>query len=290
VKTAYEIQESSSGKKEPVKIGLKPDQREGADYEFDLVGDLNLQHVMRVSKSRYPGTIDVNDEIENPNSELGQAIAAWLAEGVSLPSVQDYMDVALAAETTREELRRLHQQELPKRGLLGAALIDPVDGRATTLGAIVLRAGLERKAQEEAVEAEARAAAAAATAAAQAAAQAQQAATAPQATAEVPGVPAVAGPTAQQARLIALQEKAMNGWNELAAVEAVLAEAVAHELVTAQMPGPDGELHRVEALLTGRIAELRQYQQQAGSRPSDSGAAYAAAGVTNPQQDERGAA
>lgn len=279
VKTAYEIQETSTGKKEPVKIGLKPDQREGADYEFDLVGDLNLQHVMRVSKSRYPGTIDVNDEVASPDTELGQAIVAWLDEGVSMPSVQDYVDVARAPETSREELLRLYQQELPKRGLLGAALIDPGSGRATTLGAIVLQEGLVRKQREEAVLAEARAAAAQAAAEA-AAAQAPQA-PAPEAT------QAVARDTS--ALLQTLGQQVAAAWNSLPGMEAVLATAVAQALVEETVPGPDehGTPIRVGTLIQTQIDELKNRQAQTGG----TAAVYDAAGTTpNQQTQQRGAA
>lgn len=145
VKTAYEIQERN-GKKEPVKIGLKPDQREGADYEFDLVGDLDHAHTLRVSKSRYPGAIDVGEEIELPNTGFGQRIVNWLSEGVKLPGLHDYVRRVMDPAMTYEQLLALYRGELSQRGLLGAALFAPDTGEQTTLGGLIVRVGTERKA------------------------------------------------------------------------------------------------------------------------------------------------
>jgi len=150
VKTGYEIQVTASGKKEPVKIGLKPDQREGADYEFDLVGDLNLAHVLTVNKSRYPGVIDVNATIECPTIELGQAIVGWLAEGVQLPTVPEYVEHIMKPTTSYDELMGLYKVELPQRGLLKASVVDPETKEKTTLGALVVRIGTLRNPKNQA--------------------------------------------------------------------------------------------------------------------------------------------
>lgn len=80
-KTAYEIQENDKGKKAPVKIGLAPVQREGLEYEFSLVFDLEQQeHLATVSKDRTklfqgkpPFLI---------TKEIGKQILGWLASGV----------------------------------------------------------------------------------------------------------------------------------------------------------------------------------------------------------------
>ncbi len=52
-KTAWEAVESGNGKKAPQKIGLKPEQREGMEYEFTLVLDLALDgHIATAGKDR----------------------------------------------------------------------------------------------------------------------------------------------------------------------------------------------------------------------------------------------
>lgn len=51
-KTEYVVEENDRGKKVPRKVGLKPEQREGIEYEFDVVGDLDLDNTLTVVKSR----------------------------------------------------------------------------------------------------------------------------------------------------------------------------------------------------------------------------------------------
>ncbi len=52
-KMAYELQDNGKGKKVPVKIGLQPIQRDGVEYEFDLIVDLDEDHNAIVGKTRF---------------------------------------------------------------------------------------------------------------------------------------------------------------------------------------------------------------------------------------------
>jgi len=53
-KTDYQEQVDSNGKKKRVKIGLAPVQREGLEYEFDLVGYMDEDNTFAVDKTRCP--------------------------------------------------------------------------------------------------------------------------------------------------------------------------------------------------------------------------------------------
>ncbi len=78
-KTAWEIIDDDNGKKKPVKIGLKPEQREGMEYEFTLVLDLALDgHIATASKDR-TSLFDGRHFI--PNHETGKELACWLNTG-----------------------------------------------------------------------------------------------------------------------------------------------------------------------------------------------------------------
>jgi hypothetical protein len=149
VKVAYELVENDRGKKEPTKIGLKPDQRADAEYEFDFVGDLDMEHTMTVSKCSYPGLFETGERIELPNTETGHKIVTWLSEGTPMPTVQDYVNRVMKPETTYEQLLALYRGELSQRGLLGAALFAPDTGEQTTLGGLIARIGGVRKAATE---------------------------------------------------------------------------------------------------------------------------------------------
>lgn len=80
-KTEYIIEEDSKGKKVPRKIGLAPIQRDGLEYEFDIVGDMDFDHNFIVSKTRCP---QLSGQIyPKPGEELGKIILNWLTTGVS---------------------------------------------------------------------------------------------------------------------------------------------------------------------------------------------------------------
>lgn len=75
-KTAYEIETNEKGKKVPVKRGLAPIQRDGLEYEFTVVFDLDKErHYAEASKDRtglFDGQIDVI------NQKTGVMIRDWV--------------------------------------------------------------------------------------------------------------------------------------------------------------------------------------------------------------------
>ena len=135
VKTEWVIQENDRGKKEPTKMGTKLDQRDGIDYEFDMVGALNQDHVMTVDKSRYP-TIEVGSAHDKPDFSFGHTIAEWLDDGEgNALGVMDYQRLAISPQMTPQQLLEL-LSEVEGRGLLGAAVLG-LDRQATSLGELI---------------------------------------------------------------------------------------------------------------------------------------------------------
>lgn len=62
------------------KVGMAPIQRDGMEYEFDIVGDLDLEHNLIISKTRckaLDGAI-----VNKPGEELAKTIIDWLTDGV----------------------------------------------------------------------------------------------------------------------------------------------------------------------------------------------------------------
>jgi hypothetical protein len=88
-KTEWAQETGNNGKVKPVKIGLAPEQGKGIEYEFDMLMELNDQHIATVSKDR---TGKYQDKIiEKPGEDLGKELAAWLSEGApgAAPNRQD---------------------------------------------------------------------------------------------------------------------------------------------------------------------------------------------------------
>jgi hypothetical protein len=78
-KTAWEVVDDGNGKKLPQTIGLKPEQREGMEYEFTLVLDLSIDgHIATSSKDR---TSLFDGKHFQPSPETGETLAAWLGIG-----------------------------------------------------------------------------------------------------------------------------------------------------------------------------------------------------------------
>lgn len=78
-KQEYVLEENEKGKKVPRKVGMAPVQRDGVEYEFDVIADLNIEHDLIVSKSRCPA---LDSYVKNrPGVEFGETLAQWVNGG-----------------------------------------------------------------------------------------------------------------------------------------------------------------------------------------------------------------
>lgn len=98
-KMAYEVEKNDKGKVQIKKVGLQPIQREGTEYEFTLVGDMDMSHNMTIMKSRCL-VVPVNATISKPGSEFANTLLDWLEEGEAGPS----------DEQTKEFDRLIHEK------------------------------------------------------------------------------------------------------------------------------------------------------------------------------------
>ena len=81
-KQAYVLEADGQGKQVPRKVGMEPIQRWGMEYEFDIYGNLDDQHVLKISKSRCPevdGAVAVK-----PGAAFMEPVIRWLNEGSSV--------------------------------------------------------------------------------------------------------------------------------------------------------------------------------------------------------------
>lgn len=76
------VQETVNGKTEIKKVGLASIQREGMEYEFTLVGDIDHTHTLKISKTRVRG-IDMGDQFEKPGEGFARKIYTWLMNGAA---------------------------------------------------------------------------------------------------------------------------------------------------------------------------------------------------------------
>ena len=72
------VVENVGGRNQVRKVGLQPVQRDGLEYEFTVVGDVTQEHDLLVTKTRAAFLKDA--VIREAGEELGQQLAAWLAD------------------------------------------------------------------------------------------------------------------------------------------------------------------------------------------------------------------
>lgn len=72
--------DEKTGKTVPRKIGMAPIMRDGIEYEFDICGDITLDHKFIVSKSRCHALTDA--AVEKPGEEFARELHKWLTVGV----------------------------------------------------------------------------------------------------------------------------------------------------------------------------------------------------------------
>jgi adenylate kinase family enzyme len=75
-RTEWLVEKDESGKTKTAKIGLSPEQRPGIEYEFDLLGEINLEHTLIITKDRSGRFQDA--VIPKPDIDFGLEIARWL--------------------------------------------------------------------------------------------------------------------------------------------------------------------------------------------------------------------
>lgn len=100
-KTEYVMESNERGVSTPRKIGMEAVQRQGLEYEFDIVARMDIDHVLRVSKSRCPHPQVIDAVVCKPSAQWFQPVVDWLNDGLDIPS-----DAFAVTEADLEKLSR----------------------------------------------------------------------------------------------------------------------------------------------------------------------------------------
>lgn len=88
-KTEYVLEENERGKKVPRKVGMAPVQRDGMEYEFDVVADMDQDNNLIVSKTRCPA---LTGQVYNkPGKNVADLLKAWLSDGAPEPEKPEHL-------------------------------------------------------------------------------------------------------------------------------------------------------------------------------------------------------
>ena len=102
-KQDYVLNEKN-GKMVPEKVGLKAVMRDGIDYEFTIVFDINMKHQCVVSKDRTNLFINKPDFMITPTT--GQIILDWCNDGVTVEMIRS----KIKNSKSIEELTSIYHQ------------------------------------------------------------------------------------------------------------------------------------------------------------------------------------
>ncbi len=118
------VEDEKTGKKVQ-EVVLKAVQRDGIEYEFGLVGEMDLSNTLTIKKSRI-APIAVGDQFERPCPDIIRQVSEYLAAGEMMPTPQEFADHAMTEGLTREDLRRILEQ-VRRAGYNGAGVRDSAD-------------------------------------------------------------------------------------------------------------------------------------------------------------------
>jgi hypothetical protein len=110
-KQDYVLSEKN-GKMVPEKVGLKGITREGLDYEFTVVMDLDIKHNATASKDRTGMFMDKPQWVIT--EKTGQRIMQWCRAGVDISELIPIINQAKTVEELREIFKNnpLHQKDI----------------------------------------------------------------------------------------------------------------------------------------------------------------------------------
>lgn len=102
-KQDYVLSEKN-GKMVPEKVGLKGVTREGLDYEFTLVFELDIKHQATASKDRTGLFMDKPSVLIT--DKIGEQIRSWCESGKSVEAVKEMINQAASVDELRNILRQ----------------------------------------------------------------------------------------------------------------------------------------------------------------------------------------
>ena len=95
-KQEYVLETNDKGKQQPKKVGMAPVQREGMEYEFTVMLDVDMHHIASASKDR---TSLFDGRFFKIGKETGTELLQWLETGADAPDATLITRSIATAET-----------------------------------------------------------------------------------------------------------------------------------------------------------------------------------------------
>jgi hypothetical protein len=84
-KQEYVLETNDKGKQQPKKVGMAPVQREGMEYEFTVMLDVDMHHIASASKDR---TSLFDGQFFKIDKGTGETLLQWLETGKDAPVIE----------------------------------------------------------------------------------------------------------------------------------------------------------------------------------------------------------
>ena len=98
-KTDYVLNENSKGKLVTQKVGLKAIQRDGIDYEFTILFEMDINHNASCTKNRT--NLFKKDQAFQITESIGKQILDWTKEGVDTEQIIKLINQAKSLDELR---------------------------------------------------------------------------------------------------------------------------------------------------------------------------------------------
>jgi hypothetical protein len=147
-RTEYVVERNENGRMEPKRVGLKPEQRDGVEHEFDVVLDLdNHGAIARVGKTRCP---DLAGKVFTyPGAEVGEAIQTWLGRDAVGEPLNPLQIAGWALQQDDLDALRARRDALAQAGQLDAPVYQRDGETLTSIGELLTERARElRRAAE----------------------------------------------------------------------------------------------------------------------------------------------
>lgn len=140
-KMEYILETNSKGQQAPKKVGMAPVMRAGVEYEFTLVGDLDLDHHITFSKSRCPALADVMVQ-PGRAGDAAEQFLAWLDAGEPMASATDVAEITRRMDALPKSSRSEAKRQLVAHLAVPSQLrADQVDAALTMVARFETGAG-----------------------------------------------------------------------------------------------------------------------------------------------------
>ncbi|MYY79698.1 MULTISPECIES: ATP-binding protein [unclassified Streptomyces] len=142
--TEWVLQENERGRKEPVAMGMRAEQRKGVEYEFDVVGAMDITNTLKILKSRCPALHNQTLERPDGDTDIAKPLLEWLNDGAEPIDPTAWVDAATAADATADSLLATYR-EAEAHGALATPFLHPASGEPTNLGDFIKERGTALK-------------------------------------------------------------------------------------------------------------------------------------------------